>query len=103
MDLDIKNERPSNFPDTFKYMLAGGLSGQVCWLFSYPFDVVKTNLQTNLNGHKTIREVCIHGFKREGVHFFYKGLTATLFYTFVTQSVVLPLYESLTTTMIREV
>jgi hypothetical protein len=30
-----------------KKMVAGGLAGQICWFFGYPFDIIKTMAQTS--------------------------------------------------------
>ena len=33
--------------NNFKVMLNGGLSGVISWLFIFPFDTIKTNMQQN--------------------------------------------------------
>ena len=37
----------NNKTKSLKIMVAGGFAGQACWVSSYPFDVIKTNLQVD--------------------------------------------------------
>jgi len=39
-----------------KYGIAGGLAGAALWLYSHPFDTLKTIIQTNDISQKTIRQ-----------------------------------------------
>ena len=41
---DITNNKDRN---TIKVMVNGGLSGVISWLFIFPFDTIKTNMQQN--------------------------------------------------------
>lgn len=75
-------------------MVFGGLAGQVCWIVSYPFDQVKTLLQTterNSSYHRVIQR----GWETEGYQFFFKGIGLALARTFVVNAVTLPLYDKL--------
>lgn len=66
----------------WKIALYGGLSGEALWLASYPFDVVKSRLQSDGLGkdmkYKTGMQ-CARDLLREGgVGAFWKGLGPTL-------------------------
>jgi len=43
-------------------MIAGGVAGQLCWIVSYPFDTVKTVIQTS-DKDLSMREVFVDGYK----------------------------------------
>ena len=57
MDLREDRKKKKDWSEIPKYMLAGGVAGQASWVVAYPFDVIKTNIQTNLNSHSTLRQV----------------------------------------------
>ena len=62
-------------------LIGGGLAGQVCWLISFPFDVVKSRLQgdgvTSVE-YKGMLDCVKKTYNRDGVRGFYKGLSPTL-------------------------
>lgn len=66
------------------YMVAfyGGLAGEALWLGSYPFDVVKSKMQTDGFGsaqkYKTMRDCFAQTWKAEGMRGFWKGIGPTL-------------------------
>ncbi|KAH8668517.1 mitochondrial carrier domain-containing protein [Xylariales sp. PMI_506] len=66
------------------YMVAfyGGLAGEALWLASYPFDVVKSKMQTDGFGadqkYKTMRDCFAKTWKAEGMGGFWKGIAPTL-------------------------
>jgi solute carrier family 25 (mitochondrial carnitine/acylcarnitine transporter), member 20/29 len=66
----------------WKIALYGGLSGEALWLASYPFDVVKSRLQSDGLGAnmkwKTGRECAKQLWREGGVGAFWKGLGPTL-------------------------
>lgn len=62
-------------------LLGGALAGLVFFLSAYPFDYMKTLLQTdNLesNNYKNARDVFVQRMKAGGVKTFYKGIGVTL-------------------------
>ena len=66
----------------YKVAFYGGLAGEALWLASYPFDVIKSKMQTDGFGtgqrYKTMRDCFAQTFAREGVRGFWKGLGPTL-------------------------
>lgn len=67
---------------TWKIALYGGLAGEALWLGSYPFDVVKSKMQTDGFGEKmryrSMRDCFAQTFKAEGLRGFWKGIGPTL-------------------------
>lgn len=66
----------------WKVAFYGGLAGEALWLGSYPFDVVKSKMQTDGFGagqrYKTMRDCFAQTFKAEGMRGFWKGIGPTL-------------------------
>ncbi|KAI4591819.1 hypothetical protein KJ359_012200 [Pestalotiopsis sp. 9143b] len=66
------------------YMVAfyGGLAGEALWLGSYPFDVIKSKMQTDGFGttqkYKSMRDCFAQTYRGEGMRGFWKGLGPTL-------------------------
>ena len=50
----------------------GGLSGLSAWIFIYPADLIKTNMQNNEN-NKSMHEIIKNIYKTNGLIGFYKG------------------------------
>ena len=67
---------------TWKIALYGGLAGEALWLASYPFDVVKSKMQTDGFGanqqYKTMRDCFKQVWAKEGMRGFWKGIAPTL-------------------------
>ncbi|KAI6086014.1 mitochondrial carrier [Hypoxylon rubiginosum] len=67
----------------YKVALYGGLAGEALWLASYPFDVVKSKMQTDGFGkemrYKTMRDCFAQTWRAEGMRGFWKGIGPTLF------------------------
>ncbi|KAF2272447.1 mitochondrial carrier [Westerdykella ornata] len=67
---------------TLKVALYGGLAGEALWIASYPFDVVKSKMQSDGFGagqrYKSMRDCFRQTWKGEGVRGFWKGLGPTL-------------------------
>ncbi|KAI1769878.1 mitochondrial carrier [Hypoxylon cercidicola] len=67
----------------YKVALYGGLAGEALWLASYPFDVVKSKMQTDGFGkemrYKTMRDCFAQVWRQEGMRGFWKGIGPTLF------------------------
>ncbi|CAG8950918.1 hypothetical protein HYFRA_00003135 [Hymenoscyphus fraxineus] len=67
---------------TWKVAFYGGLAGEALWLGSYPFDVVKSKMQTDGFGkkmrYKSMRDCFAKTYKGEGLGGFWKGIGPTL-------------------------
>ena len=62
-------------------LIAGGFSGMICWLVSYPFDVVKSRLQGDgMEGteYKGTIDCFRKTYNSAGIYGFFKGITPTL-------------------------
>lgn len=73
-------------------MLCGGVAGQLSWIVSYPFDIIKTIVQTS-DKRLSIVEVAREGYLQEGHTFFWKGIWPTLGRSFVCNCVTLPAFD----------
>ncbi|KAI3974917.1 hypothetical protein MKX01_005028 [Papaver californicum] len=78
----------STYPNTFQTLICGGLAGSTAALFTTPFDVVKTRLQTQIPGSLRKYDGVFHALsqiaKDEGLKGLYRGLTPRLI-MYVTQ------------------
>jgi solute carrier family 25 carnitine/acylcarnitine transporter 20/29 len=67
---------------TWKVALYGGLAGECLWLASYPFDVVKSKMQSDGFGkemrYKSMRDCFAQTWAKEGARGFWKGIAPTL-------------------------
>ncbi|MED6156593.1 hypothetical protein PIB30_015906 [Stylosanthes scabra] len=75
--------KPSSIqPNTFQTLVCGGIAGSTAALFTTPFDVIKTRLQTQLPGSMNQYDNVFQGLykisKSEGLKGLYRGLTPRL-------------------------
>ncbi|KAK2590830.1 carrier protein ymc1 [Conoideocrella luteorostrata] len=67
----------------WKIAFYGGLAGEALWLASYPFDVIKSKMQTDGFGaqqkYPTMRSCFAATWQADGVRGFWKGIWPTLF------------------------
>lgn len=67
---------------TLKVAFYGGLAGEMLWLASYPFDVIKSKMQTDGFGkeqkYKNMRDAFGQTWAREGARGFWRGIAPTL-------------------------
>ncbi|KAK3677240.1 carrier protein ymc1 [Recurvomyces mirabilis] len=67
---------------TWKIALYGGLAGEMLWITSYPFDVIKSKMQTDGWGekqrYKSMRDAFAQTWKQEGLMGFWRGVGPTL-------------------------
>lgn len=67
---------------SYKVAFYGGLAGEALWLASYPFDVVKSKMQTDGFGkemrYKSMRDCFAQTWRAEGMRGFWKGIGPTL-------------------------
>ena len=68
---------------SWKIAAYGGVAGEALWLASYPFDVVKSKMQTDGFGanqkYPTMRSCFAATFRAHGLAGFWKGIWPTLF------------------------
>uniref|UniRef100_T1KZI1 Mitochondrial carrier protein n=1 Tax=Tetranychus urticae TaxID=32264 RepID=T1KZI1_TETUR len=73
-----------------KLLLAGGIAGALSWLFIYPFDVIKTKIQTEGVKYDYSMVKCSKAMYREsslGWKVFFRGFTPTLIRAFPVNAV----------------
>lgn len=67
----------------WKVAFYGGLAGEALWLSSYPFDVIKSKMQTDGFGaqqkYPTMRSCFAATWRADGMRGFWKGIWPTLF------------------------
>jgi solute carrier family 25 carnitine/acylcarnitine transporter 20/29 len=67
---------------SYKIAFYGGLAGEALWLASYPFDVVKSKMQSDGFGdkqrYKGMNDCFKQTFRAEGLRGFWKGIGPTL-------------------------
>ncbi|KAJ2904565.1 hypothetical protein MKZ38_007764 [Zalerion maritima] len=77
-----RNKMPRDQIPAYMIAFYGGLAGEVLWLGSYPFDVVKSKMQTDGFGkqqvYKSMRDCFGQIWKKEGMGGFWKGIGPTL-------------------------
>eukprot|EP01023_Acetabularia_acetabulum_P058889 TRINITY_DN7018_c0_g1_i2.p1 TRINITY_DN7018_c0_g1~~TRINITY_DN7018_c0_g1_i2.p1 ORF type:complete len:185 (+),score=18.08 TRINITY_DN7018_c0_g1_i2:151-705(+) len=81
-----------NFVNLF---LAGGVAGVISWAVVYPFDVVKSRIQSSNDLYYTSWQQCMKdSYKKEGLAVFFRGLDACLARAFVVNAVIFLVYET---------
>ncbi|KAI6912205.1 hypothetical protein KC318_g3419 [Hortaea werneckii] len=67
---------------TWKIATYGGIAGEFLWISSYPFDVIKSKMQTDGFGekqrYKTMRDTFAQTYRQEGLVGFWRGVGPTL-------------------------
>ena len=67
---------------TWKIAVYGGIAGEVLWISSYPFDVIKSKMQTDGFGDKmrfkSMRDAFGQTWRQEGALGFWRGIGPTL-------------------------
>lgn len=63
-------------------LLAGGLAGVISWVSTFPFDVVKTRMQSTerirANPYRTTLSTILASYRSEGLRVFVRGLSPTV-------------------------
>lgn len=75
-----------------KLLFCGGCAGILCWIVTYPFDVIKTRQQMDGMGvtkYKGIIDCTVKSAQKEGYGAFFRGLNATLLRAFPTNAATL--------------
>ena len=83
MNLDMKrNNVERKEISSPKVAFYGGLAGEALWIASYPFDVIKSKMQSDGFGpdqkYKTMRDCFSKTWQAEGARGFWKGIGPTL-------------------------
>ena len=83
MNSDAKrNEVERKEISSLKIAAYGGLAGEALWLSSYPFDVVKSKMQSDGFGsqrkYESMRDCFKQTWRKEGARGFWKGIGPTL-------------------------
>lgn len=83
MNQDMKRNNVSRSDiSSPKVAFYGGLAGEALWIASYPFDVVKSKMQSDGFGgeqrFKTMRNCFAQTWRREGMRGFWKGIGPTM-------------------------
>ncbi|KAH7690740.1 Mitochondrial carrier protein PET8 protein [Dioscorea alata] len=78
----LKSGEPDSNLSTWQTLVCGGVAGSTAALFTTPFDVVKTRLQTQAPGSLAQYEGVLHALceiaRQEGMQGLYRGLTPRL-------------------------
>ncbi|RKP20915.1 mitochondrial carnitine/acylcarnitine carrier protein CACL-like protein, partial [Rozella allomycis CSF55] len=79
-------------------MFAGGMAGICSWITTYPFDVVKTVMQSEHFDqpfrYRNTWAVFKDHYKNHGINFFFRGLNATIVRAFPTNAVTFFAYST---------
>lgn len=83
MQSDAKRNKISRSEiPTWKIATYGGLAGEALWISSYPFDVIKSKMQTDGFGeaqrYKSMRDCFAQTWRQEGAMGFWRGVGPTL-------------------------
>lgn len=83
--------RTSPNPSGLHTLMCGGWAGCMSWLFTLPFDVIKTRLQADGNGkisrYSGIMDCAAQSYRAEGISFITHGFSSTMVRAFLTNSV----------------
>ena len=74
-------------------LMAGGIAGSISWVSTYPFDVVKSRFQADINGKYTGLVDCARqAYKSQGMPVFFRGLSTALVRAFPVNAATLATY-----------
>lgn len=74
-------------PTALHTLMAGGMAGTLSWVLTFPVDIIKSQLQADgmaagQNKYNGTWDCARKGYREEGMRFFTRGLTSTLFRAF---------------------
>lgn len=86
-------------PSPFVNFMAGGIGGVSYWLFTYPFEIVKTRIQSDNSNrgerkYKHALDCFVKTYKNEGLHAFSRGLSACMVRSFPANAACFLAYET---------
>uniref|UniRef100_A0A0N4Z0M0 Mitochondrial carrier domain-containing protein n=1 Tax=Parastrongyloides trichosuri TaxID=131310 RepID=A0A0N4Z0M0_PARTI len=87
LDLTVDPTRGYNLLVNF---FSGGIAGILCWIVTYPLDIVKTRYQ-NITKYKDYNTVARELYKENGLKGFFRGLNSTIIRFKMNQNFNLPL------------
>ncbi len=72
-----------NARKSYPVLLAGALAGVVSWIVTFPFDVIKTRVQSTINPtrdhpFRNTWSTIVYSYKQEGYKVFFHGLKPTI-------------------------
>ncbi len=73
---------------------AGGFAGAISWLSVYPFDVIKSRIQSGDAKYKSFWDCAVKSYREEGSAVFLRGLPATLCRAFLVNGAIFTAYEA---------
>lgn len=90
----LVNKNDSFFMQNLKKLLAIGTAGFINWIPTYPFDVLKTIIQT-CDGPvaPTMYEVAREGYFKYGMKFFFTGIGPCAIMAFPVHIIIILVYE----------
>ncbi len=74
--------------------MAGGVGGIAAWVVSYPFDVIKTRIQSDAR-YAGMWACAVSSYKADGARIFVAGLGTTIARSFPVNAVIFLVYEVL--------
>lgn len=89
----VQNATPESDNSFIVSAISGGITGSLSWSIVFPFDVVKSKIQSELVEHNTFIDTVKNHYRKEGVKGFYKGWRAAVYRAFPTHATVLGLYQ----------
>lgn len=96
-DMSAKNRTRKEVP-LLNIALYGGIAGEVLWFGTYPFDVIKSRMQTDGFGQeqrfRTMRAAIADTWRQYGTRGFFRGLVPTLARTMFTSGATFVVYVS---------
>uniref|UniRef100_A0A0K0EIB2 Mitochondrial carrier protein n=1 Tax=Strongyloides stercoralis TaxID=6248 RepID=A0A0K0EIB2_STRER len=66
--------------------ISGGLAGILCWIATYPLDIIKTRFQ-NVTSYTNYLTVTKELYKENGFKGFFRGMNSTIIRAFITNAV----------------
>lgn len=90
-------QQPNSAHTWIASAIAGGLTGALTWAVVYPFDVIKTQIQTapidTPKHERTISAVFTRLVKEHGWRHLFRGLSVTCLRAFPVNGLIFPVYE----------
>jgi ornithine carrier protein len=90
--LNVDPSQNSTTSVTLKKLVSGGLSGQAFWLSGYPFDVIKSFVQSRPK-HVSMKAAFKFLYRKHGVCHFYRGISVTMVRAFPVSAINFLTYE----------